>query len=212
MSEIFTAIGKIMQEIGKVSKDQKNAQQGFSFRGVDAAMNATHDLFAKHGVFVVPQVLDRQREERATKSGGTMFSTVCRVKYTFYAADGSFVEAIIDGEGMDTADKSTSKAQSIAFKYALFQVLDIPTEEMPDPDATTPEPVKPTEPAKTAPTNTLTKDQLNQFGQLCKTDADKAKLKLYIKDMNYEKLSDVLATDFEPLMVKFTGSELPFNI
>ena len=35
---------------------------------------------------------------------------------------------------MDSADKSTSKAMSIAFKYACFQLLCIPTEETaPDP-------------------------------------------------------------------------------
>jgi hypothetical protein len=36
---------------------------------------------------------------------------------------------------MDSGDKATNKAMSIAFKYACFQVFCIPTEEMQDPDA-----------------------------------------------------------------------------
>ena len=62
--------------------------------------------------------------------------SICKIKYTFYAEDGSFVEAITIGEGMDTGDKATNKAMAIAFKYALFQVFCIPTEEMKadDPD------------------------------------------------------------------------------
>lgn len=39
---------------------------------------------------------------------------------------------------MDSADKASNKAMSVAFKYACFQVFCIPTEEMVDPDSETP--------------------------------------------------------------------------
>jgi hypothetical protein len=65
--------------------------------------------------------------------------SICTIKYTFYAEDGSSVSATVIGEGMDSGDKATNKAMSIAFKYACFQVFCIPTEEMKDPDADTPE-------------------------------------------------------------------------
>lgn len=231
---IHEAILNIMRDIGAVGKDKKNVQQGFQFRGVDDAMNATHELFAKHGVFVVPQVIDRVREERTTKSGGAMFSTVCRVKYTFYAADGSSIEAIIDGEGMDTADKSTSKAQAIAFKYALFQVLDIPTEIMPDPDAETPEPSKtagyqPTKAIETSPPNVttsaqpakdvvITKAQLMELVKEC-TNADKSpnakeieRLKAVYTNHGYHEAKDILQKDFEQIKKEFIEGALPFNV
>ena len=57
------------------------------------------------------------------------------MRYTFYAKDGSSVQCVVVGEGMDSGDKATNKAMSIAFKYACFQVFCIPTEEMKDPDA-----------------------------------------------------------------------------
>jgi hypothetical protein len=46
------------------------------------------------------------------------------------------VSALVASEGIDYGDKATSKAMSMALKYALFQTLMIPTEEA-DPDAQT---------------------------------------------------------------------------
>ena len=132
--KIYQAINAVMQEIGFIGKNQKNQQQGFMFRGIDAVMNAINPALIKNKVFVVPEVLEQLREERQTKSGNNLIYSVCKVKYTFYAEDGSFVEAVVIGEGMDSGDKATNKAMSIAFKYACFQVFCIPTEEMKDPD------------------------------------------------------------------------------
>ena len=132
-----------MQEVGAIGKEKENTTQHFKFRGIDDVMNAIHPLLAKHKVFVVPEVLKREREERQTSKGGNLIYSICDIKFKFYAEDGSSVEAITTGEGMDSGDKATNKAMAIAFKYALFQVFCIPTEEMKDPDSETPEPSKP---------------------------------------------------------------------
>lgn len=136
---IYKAISNVMSEIGAVGKNQKNQQQGFMFRGIDAVMNAISPALIKNKVFVVPEILEQIREERQTKNGSNLIYSVCRVKYTFFTEDGSNVQAIVIGEGMDSGDKATNKAMSIAFKYACFQVFCIPTEEMQDPDAESPE-------------------------------------------------------------------------
>lgn len=136
MAQIHEAICAAMSRTGAITKDKKNAQQGFKYRGVDDVMNALQPIFSEFLIFCTPKVLDVKREERVTKSGSAMTYTVVTVEYVFYAADGSSVSCIVCGEGMDSADKSTSKAMSIAFKYACFQLLCIPTEETaPDPDA-----------------------------------------------------------------------------
>ena len=137
---IFEAIPLIIADIGAVGKDKKNQQQGFMYRGIDDVMNAISPVIAKYGVFVVPEILEESRNERATKSGGINFIVYLRIKFTFYASDGSSISAVTIGEAMDTADKGSNKAMAIAFKYACFQVFCIPTEEMKDPDAETPEP------------------------------------------------------------------------
>lgn len=147
---IYETISAVMSEIGYVGKNDKNSQQGFMYRGIDAVMNAINPALIKHKLFVVPEVLEQTREERQTSRGGNLIYSVCKIKYTFYAQDGSSVSATVVGEGMDSGDKATNKAMSVAFKYACFQVFCIPTEEMVDPDAECHE-VKPKAKATPAP-------------------------------------------------------------
>lgn len=143
MGNIYQAITDIMSEGYAITKDKRNAQQGFRYRGIDDVLNTFQPLLAKHHVFVVPEVLDQQRQERTTGKGGSLLYSLLRMRYTFYAEDGSSVSAVVVGEGMDSGDKASNKAMSVAMKYAMFQVFCIPTEEMQDPDAETPEPSKP---------------------------------------------------------------------
>ena len=140
---IYEAIADIMREGYAVTKDKKNSQQGFMYRGIDDVMNTFQPLMASRGIFVVPEVLDMTREERQTKNGTNLLYSVLTVKYTFYASDGSSVSAVVIGEGMDSGDKASNKALAVAMKYAMFQTFCIPTEEMQDPDAETPEPSAP---------------------------------------------------------------------
>jgi hypothetical protein len=132
-----------MMEVPAIGKNQRNQTQGFMYRGIDVVMNVLQPLLSKHKVFAVPEIIDQRREERTTKSGNNLIYSICTIKYTFYADDGSSVSAVVIGEGMDSGDKATNKAMAIAFKYACFQVFCIPTEEMKDPDAETPEPSLP---------------------------------------------------------------------
>lgn len=138
MKNIYQSIADIMQEVPSIGKDKTNKQQGFKYRGIDDVMNAFQPILAKHKVFVVPEVLNQVREERTTKNGGNLIYSICTIKFKFYAEDGTFIEAITIGEGMDSADKATNKAMAVAMKYAMFQIFCIPTEEMVDPDAETP--------------------------------------------------------------------------
>ena len=141
---IYEAIADIMKEGYAISKTKRNQQQGFMYRGIDDVMNTFQPLMAERGIFLVPEVLDATREERQTNKGGMLLYSVLRVKYTFYASDGTSISAVVVGEGMDSGDKASNKAMAVAMKYAMFQVFCIPTEEMQDPDAETPPPSKPT--------------------------------------------------------------------
>lgn len=141
--KIYESIIGTMKDIGAVGKNQRNEQQKFMYRGIDAVMNALQPAMIKNGIFVMPEVLEEKREERTTKMGSVLFYTRLTVAYHFYAADGSSVSAKVIGEAMDTGDKATNKAMSIAYKYACFQVFCIPTEEMQDPDQTVHENIQP---------------------------------------------------------------------
>lgn len=141
--KIYEAISNVMAEIGAIGKDKKNQQQGFMYRGIDDVMNALQPALVKNKVFIVPEVVDEQREERQTQKGGILFYTRLFINYKFFTTDGSFIETKVIGEAMDSGDKATNKAMSIAYKYACFQVFCIPTEEMVDPDGESHEPAPP---------------------------------------------------------------------
>lgn len=176
---IYQAIPKVMEEVGCVEKNQRNLQQGFKFRGIDAVMNALYPAFVKNKVFVVPEVLEQSREERQTRNGANMIYSVCKICYTFFAEDGSNVSAVVVGEGMDSGDKATNKAMASAFKYACFQVFCIPTEEMKeqDPDAKTPESsvqkkllpeAKPSSTPTTVKEDKISKNKIGELEQVLK--------------------------------------------
>ena len=137
--KIYKQILKVMEDVGAIGKTDKNDYDKYMFRGIDAVMNALHPAMVKNGIIVIPEVLDNVREERAGKNGTNMMYSLLKVKYTFIADDGSSVEAVVMGEAMDRSDKSTNKAMSAAFKYACFQTFCIPTDEMKDADAESPE-------------------------------------------------------------------------
>lgn len=143
MGNIYQAITDIMTEGYAITKDKRNQKQGYAYRGIDDVMNTFQPLLAKYHVFVVPEVIEQQRMERTTEKNSTLLYAILKMRYTFYAEDGSFVSAVVIGEGMDSGDKASNKAMSVAMKYAMFQVFCIPTEEMQDPDADTPPPSQP---------------------------------------------------------------------
>jgi hypothetical protein len=126
---IYQAINSIMQDISAIGKNKKNSQQGYSFRGIDDMYNALQPMFKEHNVFITSNVLESKREERQTAKGGTLIYTIAKCQFKFFTIDGSFIESIIEGEAMDSGDKSTNKAMSTALKYALMQMFLIPTEE-----------------------------------------------------------------------------------
>lgn len=137
---VFACIAAVSAEIAQtgIAKDRKNVQQGYSFRGIDDVYNALAPLLAKHGLVIIPRILQRELVERQTKSGNTLFDVTVEAEFDFVAAkDGSKVTARSFGEAMDSADKATNKAMSAAYKYTAFQTFCIPTEGDNDADATT---------------------------------------------------------------------------
>lgn len=141
MSAVAKCIAKVQAQLAKegISKDRRNQQQNYSFRGIDDVYNALSGLLADAGLVIVPSYETREIAEREAKSGGVLFSVVVKGMYTLIAAeDGSELRAgPFWGEAMDSADKATNKAMSAAYKYMAMQVFAIPTEGDNDADGST---------------------------------------------------------------------------
>lgn len=136
---VYKAISAVASEMAEqgISKDRENRQQGFNFRGIDQVYNALAPMLAKHGLVILPRITERTVTERATQRGGVLFYVVVKAEFDFVAVeDGSKHTVVTYGEAMDSGDKATNKAMSIAYKYAAFQTFCIPTEQTAmDPDA-----------------------------------------------------------------------------
>lgn len=155
---IDAAMLAVMGAVGAVGKDRKNVQQNFAYRGIEDIYNAVHAAMAEHGVYMLPEVLSHERQERVTKSGGNSTYTFLTVRYKFVAVDGSYQECTVCSEGMDSGDKSSNKALAACHKYAITQTFLLPYVEMADGDKDTPESSAPLARMKeTQPTAALAK-------------------------------------------------------
>lgn len=136
---IYEALPQITGLVAPIAKAKTNPQQGYKFRGVDDVYAVLNLLLARAGVTVAPEVLESSHDSYNTAKGALMFRHRVKVKYTLYASDGSHIAATVEGEGMDSGDKSTQKALSMAYKYMAFQVFCIPTGEKIDTEEDSPE-------------------------------------------------------------------------
>lgn len=139
---IFERLAAVMRDIGSISKDQTNREQGFKFRGIEDVLNGVQPAMAKHQVFTTQTIVNSERKEITTKSGKSGQHCIYTYKFTFWTIDGSSVSTYMDGEGIDYGDKGANKCVSIALKYALINTLLIPTKDLDDPDAECHEVVK----------------------------------------------------------------------
>lgn len=129
MSKIHEATLNAMREIAKtgIAKLSRNKDQGYNFRGIEAAMNEMSPILIRCGITVSPSYTEFAVYERDSKSGGKLRFVTLKGSFKFEADDGSFTIGEAYGEGMDSSDKATSKAQSVAYRTALFQQFVVPT-------------------------------------------------------------------------------------
>lgn len=134
---VVEALSKVMAVVQAVGKDSTNKQQNYRFRGIDAVVNAVGPAFRQHGVICLPHV---EHVEYAVVEVGQnrtrMRECTVRVRYVFHGPAGDSLECVAVGEAMDSGDKATPKAMSVAYRVALLQALCIPTDE-PDADSQT---------------------------------------------------------------------------
>lgn len=134
--DIYTALAAVMEDCDHVAKRDRNTHQNFMFRGIDAVVNAVGPVLRKHNVIVIPNVESVTYDTVQTSTGKP--ATACRIlaTYSFFAPDGSSIDARVAGEAWDAGDKAAPKAMSVAFRTALLQALALPTDEA-DPDSQT---------------------------------------------------------------------------
>jgi hypothetical protein len=143
MSEktVYALIQKVSAEMSRqgIAKSRTNTQgAGFKFRGIDEVLNALSGVLADVGLVILPRVVSRECVERTSAKGGALFFVNIKMEFDFVSAlDGSKHTVCTFGEAMDSGDKATNKAMSVAYKYAAIQAFCIPIEGLPEADQET---------------------------------------------------------------------------
>lgn len=133
---VHEAWSHVMGDVQGIAKKDRNEQQRFLFRGIDAVMNAVGPALRTHGVTVVPVNVAREMRDTQTTQGKSTRECVVLVTYRVTGPAGDSFEGMAPGESLDSGDKATAKAMSVAYRTFLLQALTIPTDE-PDPDSQT---------------------------------------------------------------------------
>lgn len=161
---IYELMARVMDDVTPVKKGTKHERQGYMYRGVDDVTIAADEALKKHGVIgPVPELksISYSSTEVGQKRTPTRIAETV-VEYRVYGPRGDSIATIVPGEAMDSGDKSTPKAMSVAYRIALLQLLRIPTGEK-DPSAEDyrrSEPWTAVELAKKAVTNHRSKEKL----------------------------------------------------
>jgi len=146
---ILAAIAAVMKSVTYIPKAGQYGKEGdrggtYKFRKFEDTAAALGQAFRDHLIFVQSEVISREiaepeKKPYSTGSGYTMWTQVfVTVRYRFTSlVDGSVLTAEAAGEGKDSSDKASSKAMTMAMKYALTQAFMIATDD-PDPDSQRP--------------------------------------------------------------------------
>ncbi|MFD8866063.1 ERF family protein [Streptomyces sp. NPDC059590] len=136
MVPVHIAWLRVRRDIRAIAKGELYNQSGtrFNFRGVDTVVNVFGPVTLKHGVNVVPSRVEASYGEKTTKSGSKMRECSVTVHWTVIGPKGDTLTLQTMGEALDTADKSTTKAQSVALRTLLLGFGLTPTHDK-DPDA-----------------------------------------------------------------------------
>jgi hypothetical protein len=131
---VHEALAAVMADVQAVRKAERNPQQGYQFRGIDAVVNAVGPALRAHGVIVAPYKVEAHYRDVTTSTGKPSRECTVLATYRIYGPAGDYIEAMAPGESMDFGDKGAPKAMSVAMRILLLQALCIPTDE-PDPDS-----------------------------------------------------------------------------
>lgn len=129
--EAMIAVKRKISAIGIAKTRDAGAGGGpkYMFRGIDDVYNALCEIEAQEGLMVLPRIIAERTEYQTNSKGNLQTHVHITMELKCVSMkDGSsdLVSAI--GEGIDSGDKASGKAQSNAMKQAHLQLFKIPTE------------------------------------------------------------------------------------
>lgn len=142
---ILASLQSVSEELKSIGKDQQG--HGYKFRGIDDVLNALNPLFKKYKILTARRDVNCKRtlrkvtkEYKGNKTEKEYVEVFMNAKYVFKSLiDGSEFITEGFGEGQDSSggDKASSMATSNSYKYVIFEMFNVATEEQKDSDQVT---------------------------------------------------------------------------
>lgn len=135
MVPVHIAWLRVRREVRAIAKREQYNGGGtrFNFRGVDTVVNTFGPVTLKHGINVLPVQVEASYRDTTTSKGNKMRECTVRVSWLIVGPKGDSLSLQTQGEALDSADKGTAKAQSVALRVLLLTGGLTPTHDA-DPD------------------------------------------------------------------------------
>ncbi|MEU1373039.1 ERF family protein [Streptomyces triculaminicus] len=138
MVPVHLAWLRVRKEVRGIAKSEQYNGGGtrFNFRGVDTVVNTFGPVTLKHGINIFPVGVDAEHRDTTTSKGSKMRECTVTVSWMVMGPMGDTLPMLLKsrGEALDSADKGTAKAQSVALRVLLLTGGLTPTHDK-DPDA-----------------------------------------------------------------------------
>lgn len=128
---VHVAWARVMADVQSIGKGDQYNQSGtrYQYRGVDRVLNAVGPAQRRHGVLIIPVKVEPSYRDVVTSKGNKMRECTVTVSYEIRGPKGDTMPAQSCGEAMDTSDKGTTKACTVAYRNLLITALSIPTRD-----------------------------------------------------------------------------------
>ncbi|MEV6046061.1 ERF family protein [Streptomyces xanthochromogenes] len=138
MVPVHIAWLRVRKDVRSIAKRELYNAPGtkFNFRGVDTVVNTFGPVTLKHGVNVFPVEVVAEYRDTTTKNNAKMHECTATVSWMVMGPKGDTLPVLLKtmGEALDTSDKGTAKAQSVALRVLLLTGGLTPTHDA-DPDS-----------------------------------------------------------------------------
>lgn len=130
MSEKKTLAAKIAaisKDLGAIKKGGHNGEQHYDFIEYAAVSGKIRELLDKHGVAIIPSVIDYERDDVKSQRGATGYHYTLKMHFTVINADDpqDRIESDWLGESTDWGDKGINKAETAGTKYFYMRTFNI---------------------------------------------------------------------------------------
>lgn len=137
MVPVHIAWLRVRKEVRAIAKGEQYNGGGtrFNFRGVDTVVNTFGPVTLRHGVNIFPVGIEAEHRDTTTSKGSKMRECTVTVSWMVMGPMGDTLPTLLKsrGEALDSADKGTAKAQSVALRVLLLNGGLTPTHDK-DPD------------------------------------------------------------------------------